>query len=506
MFLALKPYFSIGALEIHYYAIFIMTGVILALILGLREAKKFGIPSDVIYLGLLICLPLAIVGARVWYVIFNITKFHSFAEVLGFYNGKFQGLAGLAIQGGVIFALVGIILYCKYKKVSLYKILDIVAPGFLIGQILGRWGNFFNQELYGPIIQNTGFISSLGFFGQQMYINGAYRHPVFLYEGLLNTIGLVLILVGRRKVKQIESGDLMAFYLVWYGIVRIPMEVLRLNSGVSDPIMLGNTGIPVSIVTAVIFILSGVAFFILKRNVLTKIYKRELYQDIINEAKENHIDTLLFDLDGTLLNTRSLIDKSFIETFRHYYPEKELTDEELDSFFGPTLYQTFKRYEDDEEKVQEMIDYYRAFNLANHDEMVTAFPGAREMLRTLHHKKYKLGVVSSKKIDLVKHGLELFGLLDYFDIVIGPEDIKNPKPDPEGILLALNELKEDRTLEDIKQHALYIGDNKSDIEAAKNAGIRACGVLYIKDPSVMLECKPDIVINKLTELISVCGE
>ena len=74
------------------------------------------------------------------------------------------------------------------------------------------------------------------------------------------------------------------------------------------------------------------------------------------------------------------------------------------------------------------------------------------------------------------------------------------------IQFQLNELKEDRTLEDIKQHALYIGDNKSDIEAAKNAGIRACGVLYIKDPSVMLECKPDIVINKLTELIAVCGE
>lgn len=506
MFLAFKPYFNIGSLEIHYYAIFIMTGVLIALWLGLREAKKLGISSDSIYLGLLICLPLAIVGARIWYVLFNITNFHNFGEVLGFYNGRFQGLSGLAIQGGVIFALVGIVLYCKFRHLSLYQILDIVAPGFLIGQILGRWGNYFNQELYGPIIQNTGFIQSLGALGEQMYINGAYRHPVFLYEGMLNLVGLVLILVGRRKIKQIECGDLMAFYLVWYGIVRIPMEVLRLNSGVNDPIMLGDTGIPVSIVTAVIFILSGVAFFVLKRTILAKVFKREFYLDVVNRTTENHVDTLLFDLDGTLLDTRSLIDASFIATFHEYFPDKVLTDEELDSFFGPTLYQSFSRFESDEKKIEEMIKFYREYNLAHHDEMVTYFPGAREMLKTLHQKKYKLGVVSSKKIDLVKHGLDLFGLLDYFDVLIGPDDIKNPKPDPEGILKALDMLKEDRELDEIKKHALYIGDNKSDIEAAKNAGIRSCGVLYIKDPSVMLECKPDMVINKLTELISICGE
>ena len=98
MFLAFKPYFNIGSLEIHYYAIFIMTGVLIALWLGLREAKKLGISSDSIYLGLLICLPLAIVGARIWYVLFNITNFHNFGEVLGFYNGRFQGLSGLAFK------------------------------------------------------------------------------------------------------------------------------------------------------------------------------------------------------------------------------------------------------------------------------------------------------------------------------------------------------------------------------------------------------------------------
>lgn len=501
-----KPYFNIGNLEIHYYAICILLGVIIAVWLGLREAKKFGIPSDVIYIGILICLPLAIVGARLWYVLFNLSSFQNFGEVCGFVNGRFVGLSGLAIQGGVIFALVGIVLYCKHRKVSLYQILDIVAPGFLIGQIFGRWGNFFNQELYGPIIQNPGFIKLFPFFADQMYINGAYRHPVFLYEGTLNLIGLVLILVGRRKIRDLESGDLMAFYLVWYGIVRIPMEVLRLNSGVSDPIMLGDTGIPVSIVTAVLFIIAGVAFFILKRKVLAKIFARQKYIETIELVSENHIDTLIFDLDGTLLDTKTLIDMSFIETFKHFYPEKELTEEELDSFFGPTLKQSFSRYCTDEEKVNEMIEYYRAFNIANHDNIVHAFPGAREMLRTLHGKKYNLAVVSSKKNDLVKHGLDLFGLLDYFDVVLGADDIKDPKPSPEGIDKALSMMKGERSMEDIKKHALYVGDNLSDMEAARNAGIKSCGVLYIKHPEIMLEAKPDMVINKLTELIGICGE
>ena len=505
MFLALQRFFKIGNLEIHYYAICILLGVIIAVWLGLREAKKFGIPSDVIYIGLIICLPLAIVGARIWYVLFNIQSFTSFAHVLGFQNGQFVGLSGLAIQGGVIFALVGIFFYCRHRKVSLYQILDIVAPGFLIGQILGRWGNFFNQELYGPIVENYGFLASIPILGEQMKIGGYYRHPVFLYEGTLNLIGLIIILVGRRKIRKIETGDLIAFYLVWYGIVRIPMELLRMNSDVkSDPLMLGP--IPVSIATAILFIIGGVALFILKRKVFNRWIERKGYIATIEEVKEKHIDTLIFDLDGTLLNTRHLIDMSFIETFKHFYPEKELTEEELDSFFGPTLYQSFSRYADSEEKINEMIKYYRDFNIANHDNNVQAFPGAREMLKTLHRKKYNLAVVSSKKDDLVKHGLELFGLLDCFNVVLGADEVKEPKPSPEGILKALDMLKENRDLEEIKKHALYVGDNMSDMEAAKNAGIKSCGVLYIKHPEEMLEAKPDMVINKLTELIGICGE
>ena len=516
--------FRIGNLEIHWYAICILIGVVLAVWLGLREAKRLGIGSDIIYVGVLITVPIAIVGARLWYVLFNLDTFHSFGEVLGFRGGKFQGLSGLAIQGGVIFALVTVYIYCKKRQVPLYIIIDLVAPGFLIGQICGRWGNFFNQELYGPIIQNPSFIKAFPFIADQMYItaNGitAYRHPVFLYESLLNLCGFAFMLIARRKIKILESGDLMGVYLFWYGLVRIPCEILRLNSGVtSDPLMLGP--IPVSIATAILFIILGISFLILKRTLFTKLAPRRLYQDILENVKENHIDTLIFDLDGTLLDTRSLIDHSFIETFRHFRPDYVLSDEELDSFFGPTLQTSFSKYSDDPNEIEEMIKYYREYNLAHHDEMVMAFKGARELLKTLAHKKgYRIGIVSSKKKDLVVHGLEFCGMDDYVDVILGSEEVTNPKPDPEGILKALAELnaidmdlddsdkrkRMPRDEEEYKKHSLYIGDNKADIEAAKAAGIRSCGVLYIKHPEIMLDAAPDFVINKLSELLNICGE
>ncbi|MGM9969740.1 MAG: prolipoprotein diacylglyceryl transferase [Anaeroplasma sp.] len=484
--------FNIGGITITWYAIFIMIGVVIAVWCGIKEGKKLGIPSDTVYLGVVITLPIAIIGARLWYVLFNLNSFNNFFEVLGFVNGKFIGLAGLAIQGGVIAALITVYIYCRKRKVSLYRVLDIVAPGFLIGQICGRWGNFCNHELYGPIVENYKFLASIPILGDNMYIAGAYRHPVFLYESFLNLIGLTIILVLRRKYKKLQSGDLMGVYLAWYGLVRIFTESLRLNSGVSEPIMIGN--VSVSILTSIIFIIMGVFFLVAKRFVGPKQY----YQDVLAEIEANKFDTILFDLDGTLLNTKPLIDRSFIHTFEHFRPDYILTDEELDSFFGPTLYQTFSRYSNDEEEIQAMIQYYRDYNIPHHDEMVKPFPGAKDTLRLLHKKGYKLGVVSSKKTDLVRHGLEIFGLLEYMDIVVGADEVTNHKPAPDGINLAVEKLE--------GKNVAYVGDTLNDMQAAHAANVKAIGALYIKHPEIMLDANPDYVINKLSDLISICVE
>ena len=496
---------------IHLYAICILIGIIIAFFLSLREAKKLGIASDDIYLGVLIILPLSIIGARLWYVLFNLSEFKDFLSVIGFQDGQFTGLAGLAIQGGVIVAIISVFIYTKIKKISFLKIMDLVAPALLIGQICGRWGNFFNHELYGPAITNSVFLKNIPLIGNMMFIDGAYRHPVFLYESLLNLVGLVLIFVGRRKFKFIKSGDFIGFYLCWYGLVRIFTESLRLNSGVSEPLMLGP--IPVSIATSVLFIILGFLFLLLKRlfpimlrnkesdNKVIKEFKnipQISYIDLVNKIAENRMDTILFDNDGTLIDSKYLIDRSFIHTFEKFRPGYELSDEELDSFFGPTLYETFSKYGKDEEETQEMIKYYREFNEHYHDELAKPFDGAKDLLKRLHKLGYKIGVVSSKKNALLVHGLEVFGLAQYVDVVIGADDVKVHKPAPDALLLAKEKLN--------GKNVMYVGDTMSDIQAAKNANMTSVGCIYIKHPEIMLEAKPDHVIANLGELLKILGE
>ena len=484
----IDPSFSIFGLEIHWYAVCILLGVLFAVLSGVRDGKKIGIPSEYIYTGVVIVLPCSILGARIWWDLFNLDKIHSFVDVIAIWDG------GLAIQGGILAALLSIFIYCRVRKFSFYRILDVVAPGFLIGQIFGRWGNFCNHELYGPVVKNVELFKNLlpNFITENMYISGAYRHPTFLYESALNLVGLILMLVARRKIKKMESGDLIGGYLIWYGMVRIFTEILRGKSGANEILMAGP--IPMSILVSVLFIIAGIILLIIKRF----IGPRTNYQELMQQIKENRYDTILFDLDGTLLNTRELINRTFIHTFEHFRPEKVLTDEELDSFFGPSLRQTFSKYSEDEAEIQEMIQYYREYNVSIHDEIVTAFPGAKALIRTLANKGYKLGVVSSKKADLVEHGLELFGMLEKMRIVIGEDDVEHPKPDPEGILRAMEVLH--------SKKALYVGDGVGDILAGKNAGIDTIGVLYSDRKEQIIAAEPTYTIQNLNEILSILVE
>lgn len=496
MFFEISPYAFLG---IRWYAICILIGILLAVYMGLREGKKLGIYSDFIYWGVIICVPLSIIGARLWYVLFNLSSFDSFFEVLGFTDNGLE-LSGLAIQGGVMVAIVFVYFWSKKKNVKLYRVFDILAPGFLIGQICGRWGNFFNQELYGPVVNNVSLFKILlpSFITENMYIQGEYRHPTFLYESMLNLVGLVVILVCRRKFKKMQSGDTIGFYLTWYGCVRIFTECLRLKGDPGDPMMLGP--IPVSILISALFIVCGISFLVLKRFFGPK----EYYQDILNEVKSNKIDCVLFDLDGTLLNTQPLINASFVYTFNKYFPDMELSDEELESFFGPTLKNTFSKYSNDEEKVLEMIEYYRAYNKANHDNFVRPFDGCKSMLKILHKKGYKLGIVSSKKKEVVLMGTNLAGITDYFDIIITEDDVTHHKPDPEGINKAISEIYKDKDITDL--NIMYVGDHPNDIKAGKAANVITCAAMYSKKSSVLEKEEPDYMIYSLNDIFKILNE
>ncbi|WP_195600276.1 pyrophosphatase PpaX [Longibaculum muris] len=202
---------------------------------------------------------------------------------------------------------------------------------------------------------------------------------------------------------------------------------------------------------------------------------------------------VIFDLDGTLLNTDLLIHKTFDHVFEKYKPGYILSEEEHLSFLGPTLKDTFARYFP-ESMSDELIEYYRDYNHAHHEDFVTIYPTVKETLETLKTKGYPLAVVTTKYSKAAYLGLDLFDLTQYFDVVLGMDNVNQVKPDPEGILKAMNQTN--------CKKALYVGDNTSDILAGKNAGVHTAGVKWTpKGTSEMEKLNPDLMIDEMKDII-----
>lgn len=215
--------------DIYWYGIIIATGFLLALIYGLKNAKRFNINVDRMLDVVLVTVPVAILCARAYYVIFDGEKLESFGDFFGF--GDSSGFTGLAIYGGVIGAFVTGGLMCLFRKINILDMFDLAAIGFLIGQGVGRWGNFMNQEAYG------GFTGS-SWWGMQSERTVAEMgeglvHPCFLYESLWCVAGVILLHYLSKKRKF--SGQVVLMYCVWYGFGRAFIELLR-----TDSLMIGN--------------------------------------------------------------------------------------------------------------------------------------------------------------------------------------------------------------------------------------------------------------------------
>lgn len=202
---------------------------------------------------------------------------------------------------------------------------------------------------------------------------------------------------------------------------------------------------------------------------------------------------VIFDLDGTLLNTDLLIKKSFEHVFQIYKPDYKLSEEEYLSFLGPTLMESFRRYFP-ENMIDELVSCYREYNHAHHGDYVTIYPTVKETLEILKEKQYPMAVVTTKYSKAAYIGLDLFDITKYFEIVLGMDQVSRVKPDPEGILRVLEETK--------CQKALMIGDNQSDILAGKNAGVYTGAVTWTpKGTKEMEALKPDIMIDTMEEII-----
>jgi phosphatidylglycerol---prolipoprotein diacylglyceryl transferase len=242
---------DLGFAQIAWYAVFILSGMIIAVTWSLDEFKRKGLDPEFLYDALLWGVPLAILGARLYYVIFDPNKNYStLLDIVNVTRG------GLAIHGAVIVAIVFAYIYTKKRKINFFLVVDIIVVGFLIGQIIGRWGNFMNQEAYGPVIESQFILNILpNFIKDQMFILGNYHHPTFLYEGLWNLTGLIAILVIRRK-KWFKIGDHLALYLIWYGLGRgAIIEPLRTGGATYDALRF--LGLPVNIYLSLILFMGG---------------------------------------------------------------------------------------------------------------------------------------------------------------------------------------------------------------------------------------------------------
>lgn len=208
------------------------------------------------------------------------------------------------------------------------------------------------------------------------------------------------------------------------------------------------------------------------------------------------IDTVLFDLDGTLIDSNYLIIETIKHVFKTELPHIPMTEEDYIPFIGPTLAQGFGQYVQDESKIQQLIQVYRKKNLEIHDALVKPFDGALDLLIHLKSLGIQTGVVSSKMHFLVERGLRVTGLLPYIDIIIGLDDVVKHKPDKEPIVKAL-------ALFDDVDEAVYVGDHPNDIVAGKAAGIKTIGMNYSWHLDSLKAAQADYYLDSLIEIKEV---
>lgn len=264
-FMAIDPIaFKLGPLTVAWYGLIIVTAMLLAISLSIKEAEKRDISEDFVVDTAFWTIPIGILGARLYYVLFELEAYIG-NPIKMFYIWE----GGLAIYGGIIAGIAVIYYRSKNNNIPPLLITDILAPYVLIGQAIGRWGNFINQEAHGAEVSRQ-FLEKLmlpEFIINQMNIKGSYYHPTFLYESVWNIIGAVIIYFVRKQDKLLLRGETTAAYMIWYGIGRFFIEGMR-----TDSLYIG--GLRVSQIVSLLIAAAGIAFVIYQRKVK---YPRDPY-------------------------------------------------------------------------------------------------------------------------------------------------------------------------------------------------------------------------------------
>lgn len=243
------PYsFNLFGLEIYFYGVIIALGFILAALYCAKRAKEFGLSSDELYELVIWLIPTCIIGARLYYVLFKLDYFIANPDrIFALRDG------GLAIYGGIIAGIIIGIIWCRAKRIRVFAVADLTAFGLLIGQSVGRWGNFINREAFGA---QTEIFCRMG-----LTVPGfetLYVHPTFLYESLWNLLGLIVLHIWSKKGKRKYDGQVFWLYILWYGLGRAWIEGLR-----TDSLYIGSTDIRVSQLLAIVSAVVSLAILII---------------------------------------------------------------------------------------------------------------------------------------------------------------------------------------------------------------------------------------------------
>lgn len=263
--------FSLFGIEVRWYSFLILIGMILAILLMEHEAKRFNLNKTTIFDMSFYAIVFGIIGARLYYVLFNISYYrYNLLEIFAVWNG------GLAIHGGIIAGVMTIIIYCKKKKLNILKMLDIAAPGVILAQAIGRWGNFFNSEAHGYATTYSHlkdlFIPEFVIKG--MKIDGIYYLPTFYIESLWCIIGFMILLILRRR-KYIKIGTMTCSYLMWYSLGRFFIESWR-----TDSLMVG--GFKVAQIISVLLFIASLIYLIY-------VYHKGKYENLYNDINKGRI-------------------------------------------------------------------------------------------------------------------------------------------------------------------------------------------------------------------------
>ncbi|NCC67290.1 MAG: prolipoprotein diacylglyceryl transferase [Clostridia bacterium] len=270
--------FDVFGMTVHWYGVLIALGFLLGVWYGAKNSEKFGIKFDTIIDLIIWTVPMAIIGGRIYYVIFNYDLYrNNFVDVFKIWHG------GIAFYGVMIAAVITIIIFCRHRRIKVGALLDFAAPGFLIGQVVGRWGNFINREAFGvetDIFCRMGLTDASG--------NTIYVHPTFLYESLWNLVGLILIwLIYFKKGSRKYDGQLFAVYIGWYGMARLIIEGLR-----TDSLFLFSTGIRISQLVGGLCVIGAAIYLTInrKRNNPEKLFVNQVKEREQNSSEPEVID------------------------------------------------------------------------------------------------------------------------------------------------------------------------------------------------------------------------